>query len=233
MNSFWNRLVDLVSPRACCACGKRLGMDEQFVCAGCMMKFTQTSCAGDFSCNEVTELFDGYEPIERGAALYYYSMQSAFAHLIYNMKYGHQPEVAIFLAAIVVNKLQPEHFFDGIDLLVPVPLTPERERQRGYNQCVLLARAISDMIGVPVGETVLKRVSFAGSQTHRSMQEREQNVAHAFTLVDAEAVQGRHVLLIDDVITTGATMRACASELQQVEGVKVSVLSLGLTFFGR
>ncbi len=112
-------------------------------------------------------------------------------------------------------------------LVVPVPLARQRERERGYNQSAELARGISSETGLPVLEKVLERISFHGSQTQKGRWERNENVEKAFRLIDSSALNNQHILLVDDVITSGATLVAAAKELLKATNVKISVLSLG------
>ena len=124
---------------------------------------------------------------------------------------------------------QPFHFFDDIDVIIPLPISTKRSWQRGYNQSNLLARGISLVTGITVDNEVVRRKTFAKSQTHLSPTERRENVKDAFQLINEERIKGKHLLLIDDVVTTGATIIACAQELAKAEGVRISVLSVGFT----
>ena len=119
--------------------------------------------------------------------------------------------------------------FEGIDAIVPVPLARKRERERGYNQSLELAKGVSEVTGLPIYNKVVKRTKFMGSQTQRGRWERNENVEHVFELVDGDSINGKHLLLIDDVVTTGATIIACAQKMQKASNVKISVLALGFT----
>ena len=125
---------------------------------------------------------------------------------------------------------QPFGFFDDIDAIVPVPITRRRQWKRGYNQSMQVAKGISHVTHLPIYNKVVKRQHFSQSQTHQtSIWERRENVRAAFQLVDADKIKGKHLLIIDDVVTTGATVIACGQELAKAEGVKLSVLSIGYT----
>ena len=117
--------------------------------------------------------------------------------------------------------------FDDIDALVPVPLARKRERERGYNQSMMLARGVSEVTGLPINNKVVRRTKFMGSQTRRGRWERNENVEDVFEVKDSHGLSGKHLLLIDDVVTTGATIIACAKEMQKASNVKISVLALG------
>ena len=147
--------------------------------------------------------------------------------MIYQLKYGGHPELGEGLGRIVAAEFAHDGFFEGITAVVPVPLARQRERERGYNQSVEIARGISAETGLPVLDKVLERISFHGSQTQKGRWERNENVEKAFRLLDASALNNQHILLVDDVITSGATLVAAAKEVLKGENVKVSVLSLG------
>ena len=131
------------------------------------------------------------------------------------------------MGRMVAKELIPSGFFDGIDRIIPVLLSKKRQHQRGYNQSIEIARGVSEVTGLPLFQKVVKRVSFKGSQTNLGRWERNENVEKVFELIDGTTIQGKHLLVIDDVVTTGATIIACSKELVKAGDVKISVLSLG------
>lgn len=221
-------LMNVVSPRACAMCGCRLSLTERFICGPCVFQLPLTGFTDDFVHNEVMERFLGVVPVERAFSLVRFTPHAPAARAVYRMKYHHNPLVAEDMGAFVAQELASTAFFDGIDAMVPVPLTPGRERERGYNQSLHLARGMAAVNGLPIITGALVRVRFNGSQTAVSLRERSENVRQAFALAGDRPLRGKHILLVDDVITTGATMTACAEELLKVEGLKLSVLSWGL-----
>lgn len=229
ITKLWKQLCDLVSPRACVVCGRRLPVATDVLCPVCQLHLPRTGFQQTPEDNLLARLFWGIIPIERAVAFCYYSPASGTARAVYDMKYHHRPDVGVALGRLMATELQPSGFFDGIDLLVPVPLAPRRLRERGYNQSCQLALGVSRVTGLPVSEDVVCRTTFTSSQTQLSRQNRQENVEGVFLLRQAERLKGRHVLLIDDVITTGATVTACARELLRAENVRVSLLSFGLT----
>ena len=176
----------------------------------------------------MAKLFWGQIPVERAAAFFYYESHSNTANVIYKLKYKSHPEIGPVMGRKVAVEFQRDHFFDGIDGIVPIPLTKKRFRQRGYNQSEEIAKGINEITGIPIYTGIVKRTVFKGSQTRRRRWERQENVEYAFCLVDGEPIIGKHILLIDDVVTTGATIIACAKELCEAGGVRISILSLGL-----
>jgi len=143
------------------------------------------------------------------------------------LKYGGRREWGVIAGRMIAREIIGSGFFEGIDLLLPVPLTRKRRRSRGYNQSEELARGISEVTEIPVETRSVCRKIFAGSQTSRNRWQRVENVADAFELVDAGPVHARHVLIVDDVVTTGATIRTCAQQLVKAGVAKISVLAFG------
>ena len=174
-------------------------------------------------------MFFGIIPVEKASALCYYAPGSVVSRAVYDLKYNDRPDVGLFLGRIMANELLPTGFFDGIDLLVPLPLANKRLRQRGYNQSRLLAEGISEITRLPIADSVVCRTVFKESQTRLLRYDRQQNVANVFQLTDSASLRGCHVLIVDDIVTTCATVTSCARELLKVEGLKVSILAFGLT----
>ena len=175
----------------------------------------------------MARLLWGQIPVERVAAMFYYEAGSETAKIIYDLKYHDQPEMGEELGRMVAREFTLAGFFEGIDAVVPVPLARRRQRQRGYNQSMMVAQGISDVTGLPIFGHVACRTVFVKSQTSMGRWDRIDNVSGVFEVRNAEALQGKHILLIDDVMTTGATIISCARELQKVADVRVSVLTLG------
>ena len=225
--SFWHRLLDLISPRCCVVCGHRLSVTEDTLCARCNFHLPRTDFYKDAYENELARLFWGQIPIERATAFFYYEAHAETANILYELKYKDHPEIGEVMGRMLAKEIHPSGFFDGIDGIVPIPLAKKRQRQRGYNQSKEIAKGISEITGLPVFDKVVRRTTYEGSQTSKGRWERNENVEHVFELIAPETIQGRHLLLIDDVVTTGATVVACAKELLKTANVKISVLTLG------
>ena len=221
------RLIDTLAPRSCTMCGGRLSIMEEVMCACCNHQLPRTGYSKSAYDNKLARLFWGRIPIEKGTAFFFYKAHSNTSRLIYQLKYGHHPEIGECLGRIVAAELAQEAFFDEITAVVPVPLARQRERERGYNQSREIARGISAETGLPVLDKVIERISFHGSQTQKGRWERNENVEKACRLLDASPLNNQHILLIDDVITSGSTLVAAAKEVLKGENTKVSVLSLG------
>ncbi|MCR5078238.1 MAG: ComF family protein [Prevotella sp.] len=225
--SFLSQLIDTLAPRACAVCGSRLAVSEEAVCAGCNLRLPRTGYAHSAYDNELARLFWGRVPVERCAAFFFYKPHTDTSQLIYRLKYGGHPELGEQLGRLVAEEFTADSFFDGITALLPVPLARERQRQRGYNQSQEIARGVQAVTGLPIVSKAVERTTFQGSQTTKDRWRRNENVEHAFRLVDTAAVSHQHLLLIDDIITTGATLTAAARELLKAEDVRLSILSLG------
>lgn len=224
---FLGRLLDLISPRLCAVCGCRLSITEEVICGKCNLHLPRTAFGQSPYDNVMAKTFWGRIPIERAAALFYYEPHAETANIIYRLKYKDHPEIGETMGRLAARELQFSGFFDGIDAIVPVPLARKRQRQRGYNQSCEIARGVSQVTGVPIFNKVVRRIAFEASQTRMGRWERNENVEHVFELTDSAAVSGRHLLVVDDVVTTGATVTACAHQLVKAGGVKISVLALG------
>lgn len=222
-----NKLLDLVAPRFCVVCGNRLAVGEDYVCSVCNLHLPRTGFQSHADDNQMVRMLWGLIPVERATALFYYAPGTQTTHILEALKYNDQPDIGIAMGRLMAQELKDSGFFNGIDLLIPIPLARRRQRQRGYNQCTMLARGVSEVTGIKVVESVIVREKFERSQTRLDRWERMENVEGLFGLRDPQSLQGKHVLLIDDVMTTGATICACSKPLQQVEGIRISVLTLG------
>lgn len=229
MTYWWTRIVDFIAPRSCVICGRRLSPTERSLCSVCVLHLYRTTFQFTPEDNEMAQLFWGLLPVERTAALIYYEPRSETAALIYKLKYGHRPDIGEDLGRIMAEEMKPAHFLDGIDILLPIPLSKKRYWQRGYNQSEMLARGMSEVTGLPVITKAVRRTNFRQSQTSLTRKERQENVEGTFVLRHPELLENKHVLLIDDICTTGATLLACSEAIRSVKGIRISILTLGFT----
>lgn len=164
--------------------------------------------------------------IEKAAAFTYYNKGSRIRKLIHNLKYKGIKEIGYELGRIYGLSLKSSGFTEDIDLIIPVPLHPSKERLRGFNQSEIISQGIADVTGLAVDTDSLARITISATQTKRSRYERWTNVESIFKVTDPQLITGRHILLVDDVITTGSTIESCANELLKIEGVRVSVAAI-------
>lgn len=211
------------------ACGKKLLVSEQVLCSDCLSQLPFTHL-GNTPGNEMEKIFWGRFPIVRASSLWWYSRGGKVAHILAGMKYYGRRQVCRHMGEILARELQPSGFFEGVDYLLPVPLHPGRMRTRGYNQSLLLAEGISRVTGIPVCDGVLRRVRNNQTQTHKSAWERQENASHLFQVAgDTRQLEGKHVMLVDDVLTTGATLTSCAEVLSEIKEIRLSIVTLAWT----
>lgn len=222
------QLLDIAAPRLCSACGRRLNDGEEVFCATCMMRLPRTDFLAHPYDNEMAQTFWGrVSHFEKAYAFVYHQPHSESARAVYQIKYFGMADTGIDIGEIMGRQMKAAGFTDDIDIILPVPLTKERKRQRGFNQSEMIAQGISDATGIKVAKDIVKRVSFHGSQTRRDRQDRADNVENAFCLASGKRVTGKHVLIVDDIVTTGATIVAMAQQITLLPGVKVSVAAIG------
>lgn len=219
-----NDIVDFLFPRYCPICGKRLSSGEKNICVLCLNDLPRTN-AHFTEDNPIEKLYWTHLPIERATSFFFYnSIESR--ETIYHTKYFNDPKVGEAVARVMAEELKETDFFDGMDIIVPIPLHPRRLRKRGYNQCDFIAKGISEETGLPIEKNAVRRIIDNSSQTQLTTTERKENVVGIFQLIHPEKVRGKHILLIDDVITTGATSISCGQELVKAGDVKISVISM-------
>ncbi|MGD0343175.1 MAG: phosphoribosyltransferase family protein [Bacteroidales bacterium] len=223
----WDDLLSILFPRLCYACGNQLLRNEFLICTECYVLIPRTNYHLEDD-NPVARLFWGRCRIEKAAAFSFYNRDSRIRKLIHNMKYKGIAEIGLELGKIYGESLNSSDFLAGIDVIIPVPLHHSKKRVRGFNQSEIISDGISAATGIPVDRDSLQRITVTETQTRRSRFERWVNVEGIFSVRDASPLEGKHILLIDDVITTGSTLESCANELLKSEGVKVSVAALAV-----
>lgn len=219
------RMAAVVMPERCAACGRRLAAGERAVCTDCTLTMPYTRFAAREG-NPVERIFIGRFPLGRASAYILYAHGNMASRLVIEMKYHHRTDVAVEMGRRAARELLAAGFFEGVSAIVPVPLSRKRMRHRGYNQSELIAQGLSEVSGVKVDGSLLSRVVDNSTQTRRSTAERLTNVAGIFRAMRPEAVDGRHLLLVDDVVTTGATLTACADALAEAGALRISVFAL-------
>lgn len=199
------------------------------MCASCNMQLPRTDYHLHPEDNEMCRLFWARISVMRAAALFFYQPESGESNMIYAMKYRGKPETGYLLGRMTAREWLRSGFFDGIDAIVPVPLNRRRQARRGYNQSLEIARGVADTTSIGIIGNAVKRTRATESQTTMNPMQRRGNVEDAFSLCRPDAVAGKHVLIVDDIVTSGATVCACGKELMKAGDVRISVLSLGFT----
>ena len=179
--------------------------------------------------NPMIKQFWGKFPTRKATAWFFYTHGSPYAHMIHLFKYHGRKKIAYKLGQLMSFEIKPSGFFKDIDCIVPIPLHKEKERPRGYNQSEWLARGIADATGLMVVTNAVERTSPTMTQTRKTTRERFDNMKDVFKLKDDSALVNKHILLVDDVMTTSATLTACADALREVKGIEFSILTLALS----
>lgn len=225
MFSIFHSFVDLLYPRLCTVCGRCLRRGEVFLCSGCLVDFPFSDAAFT-SGDEILNRIEGVSRPEKFHSLFYYDKYSNYRHLVTAVKYHSRQELGVYLGRMLGRHMAGE---TDADCIIPVPLHKHRERQRGFNQSLQIAKGVAEVLEIEVLNEVIFRTRDNVSQTGKSVEERQKNVADIFTLKNPQQIEGRHVLVIDDVITTGATISSCLKVLAQVDGVRFSLACLAQT----
>ncbi|GAA4317622.1 ComF family protein [Compostibacter hankyongensis] len=221
----WTDVLQLFFPDSCPGCGETLRQHDARICARCSARLPYTGFRGGTG-NPVEKVFWGRTPVQAATAVFYFAKTGLLQKLVHDCKYRGRRDLALYLGGCMGKVLQEDSSFGPVTLVVPVPLHRRRQRQRGYNQAALLAEGIAGVLCRPCASDVLRRTKNTGTQTRRSRTARWENMADAFALSKPEAVAGAHILLVDDVLTTGATLDACAAVLSAAPGARLSIATL-------
>ncbi|MBP1617970.1 MAG: putative amidophosphoribosyltransferase [Bacteroidetes bacterium] len=224
----WNDFIQLFFPRLCVACEKKLIDSEQFLCLECLHSLPRTSYISR-PMNPLEVFFAGRVPFERVASFAYFSKEGMLQKIVHELKYGDNPELGEFLGKWIYRENSSASFFDSIDCVVPVPLHPKRLDKRGYNQSYHIAKGLGQSSGIPVFADHLVRVIDNPSQTTLGRTERWANVKNIFSVNNPDQFRGKHILLVDDIFTTGSTLESCARQLLECGDVRLSILAVGST----
>lgn len=223
-NSIWNDFLHLFYPRLCVLCEEPLVEGEEQVCLSCLCDLPRVRHQDTETWNS---LFVGKSEIRQAYAFFLFEKGGHVQQLIHALKYYDNKELAFSLGRLAFRHLQHEnHPLCGFDVLLPVPLHPKRLKERGYNQSEWIAKGIQSVLSVPIETSVLVRSVKTETQTHRNVYDRWTNMQDVFELADAEKLKNKKVLLIDDVLTTGATFNACAAALGDIPGIELGAFAL-------
>ncbi|GAB4093812.1 ComF family protein [Flaviaesturariibacter terrae] len=218
-------LLHLAYPHLCAGCGNDALPTDVPLCLRCLSELPRTGFER-YAHNPVDRLFWGRLPLRQASAQFYFSKDSIIQRLLHRVKYGGGQELAQYLGRLMGRQLADAPRFAGIDALVPLPLHRSREKKRGYNQAELLCRGITEAWNVPLWPDAALRLSATETQTKMGRLARWQNMEGRFAPSDPARIEGRHLLLVDDVVTTGATLEACGRALLAVPGVTLSIATL-------
>lgn len=217
--------ISLLFPRVCQGCGTILVRNEEVICLGCLADMAYTNYHLE-PANALEKELWGRCYVERAAAMCFYRRGSRIQKIIHRLKYHGVRNIGEYMGRMYGRKLAGSEFVGDIDLVIPVPLHHSKIRKRGFNQSELIAGGLAGELNLPLEAGLLKRVARSATQTRRSRVERWENVEGIFSVSRPELLEGRHILLVDDVITTGSTVESCVNSLKTIDGVRVTVLAL-------
>jgi ComF family protein len=220
-------LFALFFPACCHACSAPLWNGEKVICTACDYYLPATGFH-NWAENPVSRLFWGRVDLASAAACYSFQKGGAVQQLMHHLKYKGYQEIGVEIGRRYGKELRQSTLFQQSDLIVPVPLHARKLKMRGFNQSECFARGLSESLGIPVNTTALIRIAATETQTRKSRFSRWKNVESGFALNPLVNLQGKHILLVDDVVTTGATLEACAGRLLEIKGIKVSIAAIAV-----
>lgn len=225
MVSWFSDFINLLYPEVCAACNSGLFKGEEVICTRCHFNLPQTQFH-ELSGNIIEKQFWGKVQVHSATALYFFHKGEKVQQLIHRLKYHGEKEIGHLTGRILAANLRSNGRFNSIDAVIPVPLHPKKLKIRGFNQSEFFAKGIADELNIGLYKDLLVRKKHTSSQTRKSRFSRFENVSDVFMVNPEVAIKPQHILIVDDVVTTGSTLCACAEALNQLDGVKVSVAAI-------
>jgi ComF family protein len=218
-------VLQLIFPHVCDGCGSDLLNETSQLCLRCLHAMPETNFEKHAG-NPVEKYFWGRLPLVSATAQYYFTKESLMQRLMHQFKYKGNKELGLQLGRLMGISLRDSGRFENVDALVPLPLFPSKEKKRGYNQSTILCEGITEIISLPVLNNVITRPQHTDTQTKKGRIERWKNIEGKFELINPSPIQNKHILLVDDVVTTGATLEACGTELLKADNIRLSIATL-------
>lgn len=218
-------LLNLLYPNLCASCQEVLLKNENVICYNCLVDLPRSLYYQDIE-NPIAKLFWGKIKLEIAISAFTFIKRGKVQRLMHELKYQGNTKVGELMGIELGKEIDKAEITDKVDVVIPVPLHKKKLKQRGYNQSEFIAIGVAKALECEMDTDLLKRMEHSESQTKKSKYERWENVGEAFTLTDANQYTNKHILLVDDVVTTGATLEACCKKLEEIEGVKLSIGTL-------
>jgi ComF family protein len=229
IQSMLDDFLSLIYPRICKACGRNLFTYEKCICTFCLYHLPKTNFHLEED-NPVSRLFWGKAVVHSATSLYYFYKGGKVQQLMHQLKYKGQKEIGIYIGTIYGKDLLKVSLFNTAECIIPVPMHPKKQKRRGYNQSEMIAIGLSQSMKIPVDTKTLVKKAKTETQTRKSRFSRWENVKEVFELKEYNHLTNKHVLLVDDVITTGSTIESCILNLAKVPGIKISVVSMACAY---
>lgn len=220
-------LLHLFFPHCCAGCGNDVLDHEQLLCLACISRLPVTN-SHLYTGNPVENIFRGRLPLVSATSYCYFTKDSLLQHLLHQFKYKDHKEIGHWFGRRIGESLFASAHSILPNALIPIPLFAARERRRGYNQASIVCEGISEVTGIPVWKDIVVRTSLTETQTRKNRIERWQNIEGRFALQYPAIIRGKHLLLVDDVVTTGATLEACGRTLLAAGNVQLSIATLAV-----
>ncbi len=225
---FLKDILHIFFPKVCMCCNEHLVNNENTICLICRHDLPLTHFSSETS-NLVEQTFYGRIPIKYGTALFYFLKKGKVQQLIHNLKYNNQQQIGVLIGNWLGDEIITSNRIKNIDCIIPVPLHKKKLKERGYNQVTTFGESLSTKLNIPFYENILIRISSAKTQTKNIRFDRWKNVQGLFYVQNNLILENKHILLIDDVITTGATLEACYKALDKANSVKISIACMTYT----
>lgn len=225
MKKIFTSILHLFFPNNCVACQNELFDGEKFICLTCQVALPETNLH-KIKNNLVEQFFIHHKNVQKATALYFFSKEGKVQYLLHEIKYNDNKELAFFLGEKMAKILKEQNWLEDVDVIIPVPLHQKKLNKRGYNQSLEIAKGFADFSNIDLNTDALKRIKNTETQTQKSKMERIENIKNAFSFDRNLISTKKHILLIDDVITTASTLNACVEEISKTSEIKISVLCL-------
>jgi len=223
---FFVDLLNLIYPVKCEVCGRLLAESERAICSLCYLRLPRTNYHLD-DANPMVQLFWGRARVLHASSYFFFYKGSPYQSLLHKLKYGGNKNIGFTLGKLFAAELI-NTFFSTADLMIPVPLHPKKQKKRGYNQSEMIARGLNVLFAMELNTKILIRTGFAATQTNKGRFDRYLNMKEQFQVTEPEELKGKSVLLIDDVVTTGSTLEACAQALLEAGCGDLNILCLAI-----